>query len=103
MNPLENLLPNFPRVNVLPVVEKRVRHGAKFNVQIAQIQPGRVETPPGATLQLDAGEPKPPRLRVFGQQERLIAMAEAGVPRTYQPIAIFDPVRGSCACSACML
>jgi len=25
--PLESLLSNFPRVNVLPVVEKRVRHG----------------------------------------------------------------------------
>src|SRR5580704_14288982 len=31
---LENLLPNFPRVNVLPVIEKRVRHGTKFNVQV---------------------------------------------------------------------
>src|ERR1700731_4702449 len=27
--PLENLLPNFPRINVLPVIEKRVRHGSK--------------------------------------------------------------------------
>src|SRR5690349_19231293 len=26
---LENLLPNFPRINVLPVIEKRVRHGSK--------------------------------------------------------------------------
>src|SRR5262249_51449073 len=26
---LENLLPNFPRVNVLPVIERRVRHGTK--------------------------------------------------------------------------
>ncbi|MGC2752641.1 MAG: tRNA pseudouridine(55) synthase TruB, partial [Candidatus Acidiferrum sp.] len=65
---LENLLPNFPRANVLPVVERRVRHGTKFNVQIAQIQPGRVELPPGATAQLDGGELKPPRLRVFSQQ-----------------------------------
>src|SRR5262249_35281330 len=29
---MENLLPNFPRVNVLPVVENRVRHGSKFNI-----------------------------------------------------------------------
>src|SRR6202790_5126053 len=62
---LENLLPNFPRVNVLPVIEKRVRHGTKFNVQVSQIQPGRVELPPGATLQLDAGEEKPPRLALL--------------------------------------
>ena len=89
---LENLLSNFPRVNVLPVVEKRVLHGAKFNVQIAQLQPGRVELPPGATLQLDGGEPQPPKLRVFSQQEKLVAIAEAVVPRTYQPIVVFDPV-----------
>ena len=90
--PLEGLLPNFPRVNVLPVVERRVRHGARFNISIAQIQPGRVELPPGATTQLDAGEPKPPRLRVFGQENKLLAIAEAVVPRTYQPIVVFDPL-----------
>jgi tRNA pseudouridine55 synthase len=89
---LENLLPNFPRANVLPVVERRVRHGSKFNVTLAQIQPGRVEPPPGATSQLDAGEPRPPRLRVFNQQDKLIAIAEAVVPRTYQPIVVFEPL-----------
>lgn len=89
---LGSLLPNFPRVNVLPVVEKRVLHGAKFNVQVAQLQPGRTELPPGATLELDAGEPQPPRLRVFSQQDRLLAIAEAVVPRTYQPIVVFDPL-----------
>jgi tRNA pseudouridine55 synthase len=89
---LEHLLPNFPRVNVLPVIEKRVRHGSKFNITIAQIQPGRVEPPPGATMQLDGGERKAPRLRVFNQQEKLIAIAEAVVPRTYQPIVVFEPL-----------
>ena len=89
---LENLLSNFPRVNVLPVVEKRVRHGAKFNISIAQLQPGRTEPPPGATTELDGGEPKPPRLRVFSQQDKLIAIAEAVVPRTYQPIVVFEPL-----------
>lgn len=89
---LENLLPNYPRLNVLPVVEKRVRHGAKFNIQIAQIQPGRTELPPGATQELDGGEAKPPRLRVFGQENKLVAIAEAVVPRTYQPILVFDPL-----------
>src|SRR5438067_4855078 len=44
---LENLLPNFPRVNVLPIIERRVRHGTKFNVTVSQIQPGRIENPPG--------------------------------------------------------
>jgi tRNA pseudouridine55 synthase len=89
---LENLLPNFPRANVLPVVERRVRHGTKFNVTVSQIQPGRVEPPPGATTELDAGEPRPPRLRVFNQQDKLIAIAEAVVPRTYQPIVVFEPL-----------
>jgi tRNA pseudouridine55 synthase len=88
--PLENLLPNFPRINVLPVIEKRVRHGSKFNISIAQLQPGRAEPPPGAMMQLDGGEPTPPRLRVFSQQEKLIAIAEAVVPRTYQPIVVFE-------------
>ncbi len=88
--PLESLLSNFPRVNVLPVVEKRVRHGTKFNIMLAQLQPGRVEPPPGATTELDGGEPKPPRLRVFSQQDKLIAIAEAVVPRTYQPIVVFE-------------
>src|ERR1700681_2540191 len=89
---LENLLPNFPRMNVLPVIERRVRHGSKFNISVAQIQPGRVEPPPGATAQLDGGEPRPPRLRVFSQQDKLIAIAEAVVPRTYQPVVVFDPL-----------
>jgi tRNA pseudouridine55 synthase len=89
---LEHLLPNFPRANVLPVIEKRVRHGTKFNVSISQIQPGRAEPPPGSTSQLDGGEKKPPRLRVFGQQDKLIAIAEAVVPRTYQPIVVFEPL-----------
>jgi tRNA pseudouridine55 synthase len=89
---LENLLQNFPRANVLPVIEKRVRHGSKFNISIAQIQAGRPEPPPGATMQLDGGEVKAPRLRVFGQHDKLIAIAEAVVPRTYQPIVVFEPL-----------
>ncbi|HLZ91012.1 MAG TPA: hypothetical protein VKQ28_04795, partial [Candidatus Acidoferrum sp.] len=89
---LENLLPNFPRVNVLPIIERRVRHGTKFNVLLAQVQPGRMEPVPGATSELDGGEPRPPRLRVFSQQNSLIAIAEAVVPRTYQPIVVFEPL-----------
>jgi tRNA pseudouridine55 synthase len=89
---LENLLPNFPRVNVLPVIEKRVRHGTKFNISLSQLQPGRAEMPPGATMELDGGELRPPRLRVFSQQDKLIAIAEAVVPRTYQPIVVFEPL-----------
>src|ERR1700722_17448109 len=89
--PLEALLPNFPRIDVLPVIEKRVRHGSKFNISVSQLLPGRAHLPPGATAALDGGEPKPARLRVFGQQ-KLIAIAEAVVPRTYQPIVVFEPL-----------
>lgn len=89
---LENLLPNFPRVNVLPVVEKRVRHGSKFNISLSQLQTGHPEPPPGATAELDGGPPKAPRLRVFNQQDKLIAIAEAVVPRTYQPLVVFEPL-----------
>jgi tRNA pseudouridine55 synthase len=89
---LENLLSNFPRVNVLPIVERRVRHGTKFNILVSQLQPGRAEPPPGSTTQLDGGELRPPRLRVFSQQNSLIAIAEALVPRTYQPIVVFEPL-----------
>lgn len=88
--PLERLLPNLPRVNVLPVVERRVRHGTRFNILVSQIQPGQSYAAQGATSQLDSGEPRPPRLRVFNQQDRLIAIAEAVVPRTYQPIVVLD-------------
>jgi tRNA pseudouridine55 synthase len=88
--PLEHLLAELPRVTVLPIVEKRVRHGTRFNVQIAQIQPGRVNTAQGAPAQLDSGDWTPARLRVFNQQEKLIAIAEAVVPRTYQPVVVLD-------------
>ncbi len=88
--PLERLLPELPSVTILPILEKRVRHGSKFNVQIAQIQPGRASAAQGATTELNSGEWKPARLRVFSQQERLIAIAEAVVPRTYQPVVVLE-------------
>jgi tRNA pseudouridine55 synthase len=88
--PLEKLLPDFPRTTVLPIVEKRVRHGAKFNVLLAQIQPGQTAAAPDAPAQLDSGEWKPARLRVFNQQGQLIAIAEPVVPRTYQPLVVLE-------------
>jgi tRNA pseudouridine55 synthase len=86
--PLERLLPELPSITVLPIVERAVRHGAKFNVQLAHIHPGRVSRAQGATEELDSGDWKPARLRVFSPQERLIAIAEAIVPRTYKPIVV---------------
>src|SRR5271155_2325436 len=35
---LENLLPELPRATVLPIIEKRIHHGAKFNLSIAPVQ-----------------------------------------------------------------
>ena len=90
--PLESLLQNYPRTNVLPVLEKKVRHGGKFTVMLSQLAIGQMELPPGATGELDSGAPHPPRLRVFSQQNKLIAIAEAVVPRTYQPVVVFDPL-----------
>jgi len=89
---LENLLPDYPRANVLPVLEKKVRHGGKFNIVLAQLQPGRTELPPGATTELESAAGHAPRLRVFSQANKLIAIAEAVVPRTYQPVVVFDPL-----------
>lgn len=88
--PLEAMLPDLPRATVLPIVEKRVRHGAKFNLPIAQIQPGQTTAAQGAPSQLDSGEWKPSRLRVFNQQGHLIAIAEPVVPRTYQPLVVLE-------------
>ncbi len=87
---LENMLPELPRATVLPIVEKRVRHGAKFNLPLAQIQPGHVTAAQGAPAELDSGEWQPSRLRVFNQQGQLIAIAEPVVPRTYQPVVVFE-------------
>jgi tRNA pseudouridine55 synthase len=88
--PLEDLLPELPRASVLPVIEKRVRHGAKFNLPLAQIQPGIVTAAQGAPAQLDSGDWKPSRLRVFNQAGQLIAIAEPVVPRTYQPVVVLE-------------
>jgi len=87
---LENLLSDLPRATVLPIVEKRVRHGAKFNLSIAQIQPGHITVAQGAPSQLDSGDWKPAKLRVFNQQGQLIAIAEPVVPRTYQPVLVLE-------------
>ena len=89
---LESLLPELPRATILPIVEKRVRHGAKFNLSLAQIQPGQATSIPGAPAQLDSGEWKPSRLRVFNQQGKLIAIAEPVVPRTYQPVVVLEAI-----------
>jgi tRNA U55 pseudouridine synthase TruB len=90
---LEGLLPELPRATVLPIVERRIAHGAKFNVMLSQIQPGRATLAPGAPTELDSGDWKPARLRVFNQQHKLVAIAEAVVPRTYQPVVVLEALQ----------
>jgi hypothetical protein len=82
------LLPELPRVTVLPIVERSIRHGSKFNIVPSQIQPGTTTMSQGATAELDSGEWKPARLRVFSPENKLIAIAEALVPRTYRPVVV---------------
>jgi len=86
--PLERLLPEIPRISVLPIVERSIRHGSKFNIIPSHIQPGSTSMSQGATAELDSGEWKPARLRVFSPENKLIAIAEAVVPRTYRPILV---------------
>jgi tRNA pseudouridine55 synthase len=89
---LENVLLELARATVLPIIERRIRHGAKFNLSLAQIQPGQLAVAPGATRELDSGQWKPARLRVFNQQGQLIAIAEPVVPRTYQPVLVLEAI-----------
>ena len=89
--PLEGMLPDFPRATVLPIIERRILHGAKFTLPLAQIQPGKITAAQGAPEQLDSGDWRPSRLRVFNQQGRLIAIAEPVVLRTYQPLVVLEP------------
>lgn len=89
--PLEGMLPDFPRATVLPIIERRILHGTKFTLPLAQIQPGKITAAQGAPEQLDSGDWKPSRLRVFNQQGRLIAIAEPVVMRTYQPLVVLEP------------
>ncbi len=88
--PLEGLLSEMPRITVLPVIERRILHGAKFNVSIAQIHCGRATAAPGAPAALDSNEQPRAWLRVFNAHERLIAIAEGVVPRTYQPLVVLE-------------
>jgi len=88
--PLESMLLELPSATVLPIVEKRILHGAKFTLSLHQIRPGQAVAAQDAPAQLDSGEWRPSRLRVFNQQGVLIAIAEPVVPRTYQPIVVLQ-------------
>ncbi|HVB34636.1 MAG TPA: tRNA pseudouridine(55) synthase TruB [Patescibacteria group bacterium] len=88
--PLEGLLADLPRVRVLPVVERRIRHGGRFTVPDSQVQPSAARTGELLPAQLDADRWKPARVRVFNHQEKLIAVAQPVVPRIYQPVVVLE-------------
>ena len=70
--------------------------GRRFHAQVLPLLAGLEEAATsaaqGATSELNSGDWTPARLRVFSQQDRLIAIAEAVVPRTYQPVVVFEPL-----------
>jgi len=80
--PLERLLPDLPRAVVNAAVERKLRHGAKIDLNESQIQP------PELKAEIDSREWSPYRLRVFNQEHRLIAIAQAVVPRVFQPVVV---------------
>src|SRR5260221_12175842 len=52
---LEDLVPNFPPVNGLAIVEPPAPHGTEFYVTLSPGQPGPVEPRPGGTDRLAGG------------------------------------------------
>src|SRR5260370_41565468 len=61
---LENLLANFPRVNVLPIIERRGGHGSEIKLVVAQGQPGRGRAPPPRPAPPHGGGARAARPRV---------------------------------------
>ncbi|HEV2388907.1 MAG TPA: tRNA pseudouridine(55) synthase TruB [Candidatus Acidoferrales bacterium] len=88
--PMEALLSELPSVTVLPIVERRIRHGARFTVPVAQLKPGRPPAGQDALAELDSDRWKPACVRVFSGDQRLIAIAQAVVPRVYQPMVVME-------------
>lgn len=80
--PLDELLPDLPQTMVPAALEHKLRLGGKIELSESQIQPG------AADLQLDSDAWKPFRVRVFNQQQQLVAIAQAIVPRVFQPIVV---------------
>lgn len=82
--PLEKLLPDLPSTVVGEPVERRVWHGAKFEVNLNAIQAGE------AGAELDREGWRPYRLRVCNGSGELIAIAEAVVPRVFRPVVVLE-------------
>ncbi|MGH9862944.1 MAG: tRNA pseudouridine(55) synthase TruB [Candidatus Acidiferrales bacterium] len=80
--PLNELLIELPVAVVNAALERRLRHGGRIELTDSQIQPGRLEAP------IDSEAWKPFRLRLLNQQQQLIAIAQAVVPRVFQPLVV---------------
>lgn len=89
--PLERLLPDLPRAVVAAPLERKLRQGAKIELSESQIEP------PELVDAVDSREWAPYRLRVFSQERKLIGIAQAIVPRIFQPVVVLpaasEPVR----------
>ncbi|MFQ5664206.1 MAG: hypothetical protein ACE5HL_10275, partial [Terriglobia bacterium] len=82
MIPLNELLPELPQTVVNTALERKIRHGGKIELSESQIQPGEVRRP------IDSEAWRPFRLRIFNQQQELVAIAQAIVPRVFQPVVV---------------
>jgi len=80
--PLAELLPDLPQAEVNAALERKLRHGGKIELTDSQICPGTLVAP------IDSDAWKPFRLRVFNQQRQLVAVAQAIVPRVFQPVVV---------------
>ena len=80
--PLNELLAELPLAVVNTALERKLRHGWRIELNETQIEPGRVAEA------IDSDAWKPLRLRVLNQQRELVAIAQAVVPRVYQPIVV---------------
>jgi len=80
--PMGELLPDLPLAVVNTGLERKLRNGGRIELSESQIQPARLDHP------IDSDAWKPLRLRVLNQQRQLVAIAQAIVPRVFQPIVV---------------
>jgi tRNA pseudouridine55 synthase len=84
MIPLGELLPDLPQVTVPATLERKLRQGGRIEVSDSEIQAPRLSSP------IDSDTWKPLRLRIFNQEGRLIAIAQAILPRRFQPMVVLS-------------
>jgi tRNA pseudouridine55 synthase len=80
--PMAELLPDLPQAVINSGLERKIRNGGRIEVSESQIQPARLDHP------IDSNAWKPLRLRILNQQRQLVAIAQAVIPRVFQPIVV---------------